>query len=191
MYTAIQKGIFKKHGIEVERVAMPGGAKVLGALLTGDIDVGFLAAASTLQAQFQDRPIKIIGISHAMEIYSLLARNDLKGTLKTAGGHEGSHDRHFLDRFRKLGVCQSCRPPGIAGPDARYQDRAARHHDVDHRGAQDQPGGHRHALGPGHDDRAEPEYWLFRHRSRRPSPAPADHAFRPEHGGGDRGKEKT
>ena len=84
MYTAIQKGIFKKHGIEVERVAMPGGAKVLSALLTGDIDVGFLAAASTLQAQFQDRPIKIIGISHAMEIYSLLARNDLKGTLTKA-----------------------------------------------------------------------------------------------------------
>jgi NitT/TauT family transport system substrate-binding protein len=84
MYTAIQKGIFRKHGIEVERVAMPGGAKVLGALLTGDIDIGFLAASTTLQAQFQARPVKIIGISHAMEIYSLLARNDLKGTVTKA-----------------------------------------------------------------------------------------------------------
>jgi NitT/TauT family transport system substrate-binding protein len=84
MYSAIQKGIFKKHGIEVERVAMPGGAKVLTALLSGDIDIGFLAAATTLQAQFQSRPVKIIGISHAMEIYSLLARNDLKGKITKA-----------------------------------------------------------------------------------------------------------
>ena len=45
MYVGIQKGIFKKHGLDVERIAMPGGAKVLTTLLTGDIDVAYLAAS--------------------------------------------------------------------------------------------------------------------------------------------------
>ena len=74
MYAGIQKGIFRKHGIDIERIAIPGGAKVLTALLTGDIDIGYLAASTSLQAQFQDRPVKIIGMSHNMEIYSLLGR---------------------------------------------------------------------------------------------------------------------
>jgi NitT/TauT family transport system substrate-binding protein len=84
MYVGIQKGIFRKHGIEIERVAMPGGAKVLSTLLSGDIDIGYLAAATTLQAQFQARPIKIVGMSHSMEIYTLLGRNDLKGKVTKA-----------------------------------------------------------------------------------------------------------
>jgi NitT/TauT family transport system substrate-binding protein len=84
MYTALQKGIFRKHGIDVERLAMPGGSKVVGALLSGDIDIGFLAAATALQSQFQSRPVKIIGISHQMEIYTLLARNELKGKVTKA-----------------------------------------------------------------------------------------------------------
>ncbi len=79
MYVGIQKGLFEKHGIEVERVVMPGGAKVLTTLLSGDVDIGYLAAATALQAEFQGRPVKIIGMTHSMEIYSLLARNDLKG----------------------------------------------------------------------------------------------------------------
>ena len=81
MYVGIQKGIFKKHGLDVERIAMPGGAKVLTTLLTGDIDVAYLAASTALQAQFQARPVKIIGMSHNMEIYALLGQNSLKGKI--------------------------------------------------------------------------------------------------------------
>jgi sulfonate transport system substrate-binding protein len=81
MYAGIQKGFFTKHGIEIQRIAIPGGAKVLTALLTGDIDIGYLAASTSLQAQFQGRPVKIIGMSHNMEIYSLLGQNSLKGKI--------------------------------------------------------------------------------------------------------------
>jgi NitT/TauT family transport system substrate-binding protein len=81
VYVGIQKGIFQKHGIEIERVVMPGGAKVLATLLSDDVDIGYLAAVTALQAQFQGRPVKIIGASHVMEIYSLIGRNDLKGTI--------------------------------------------------------------------------------------------------------------
>lgn len=83
MYAGIQKGIFKKHGIDIERIAIPGGAKVLGALLTGDIDIGYLAGSTSLQAQFQGRPVKIIGMSHNMEIYTLLGQNSLKDKIKS------------------------------------------------------------------------------------------------------------
>jgi NitT/TauT family transport system substrate-binding protein len=81
LYVGMQKDIFRKHGLEIERLVMPGGAKVLGAMLSGDIDIGYLASVTALQAQFQARPVKIIGVTHVMEIYSLLARNDLKGTI--------------------------------------------------------------------------------------------------------------
>jgi len=81
MYAGIQKGIFKKHGIDIERIAIPGGSKVLTTLLSGDIDIGYLASSTSLQAQFQDRPVKIIGMSHNMEIYSLLGRNEFKGKI--------------------------------------------------------------------------------------------------------------
>lgn len=81
MYVGMQRGIFQKHGIEIERIVMPGGAKVLTTLLSDDIDIGFFAAVTALQAQTQGRPVKIIGASHVMEIYSLLGRNDLKGTI--------------------------------------------------------------------------------------------------------------
>jgi NitT/TauT family transport system substrate-binding protein len=81
MYAGIEKGFFKKHGIDIERVAIPGGAKVLTALLSGDIDIGYLASSTSLQAQFQGRPVKIIGMSHNMEIYSLLGQNALKGKI--------------------------------------------------------------------------------------------------------------
>ncbi len=83
MYAGIQKGIFKKHGIDIERIAIPGGAKVLGALLSGDIDIGYLAASTSLQAQFQGRPVKIIGMSHNMEIYTLVGQNALKDKIKS------------------------------------------------------------------------------------------------------------
>jgi ABC-type nitrate/sulfonate/bicarbonate transport system substrate-binding protein len=83
MYAGIQKGIFQKHGIDIERIAIPGGAKVMGALLSGDIDIGYLAGSTSLQAQFQGRPVKIIGMSHSMEIYTLLGQNTLKDKIKS------------------------------------------------------------------------------------------------------------
>jgi sulfonate transport system substrate-binding protein len=89
MYAGIQKGFFKKHGIEIERIAIPGGAKVLTALLAGDIDIGYLAASTSLQAQFQARPVKIIGMSHNMEIYSLLGQNSLKGQITNPADLKG------------------------------------------------------------------------------------------------------
>jgi NitT/TauT family transport system substrate-binding protein len=89
MYAGIEKGFFKKHGIEIERIAIPGGAKVLTALLAGDIDIGYLASSTSLQAQFQGRPVKIIGMSHNMEIYSLLGQNSLKGQITSPADLKG------------------------------------------------------------------------------------------------------
>jgi len=89
MYAGIQKGIFKKHGIDIERIAIPGGSKVLTTLLSGDIDIGYLASSTSLQAQTQGRPVKIIGMSHNMEIYSLLGRNEFKGKINSPADLKG------------------------------------------------------------------------------------------------------
>lgn len=89
LYVGVQKGIFQKHGLDVERVSMPGGTKVLTALLAGDIDIAYLAAATALQARAKNRPVKIVGMSHSMEIYALLGRNDLKGIIVSPADLKG------------------------------------------------------------------------------------------------------
>jgi NitT/TauT family transport system substrate-binding protein len=89
LYVGMQKGFFQKQGIDIERVVMPGGSKVLGTLVSGDIDIAYLATFAALQAQIRGLPIKIVGVSHDMEIYTLLARTDLKGTINTAADLKG------------------------------------------------------------------------------------------------------
>ena len=89
LYVGMQKGLFEKQGIDIERVVMPGGSKVLGTLLSGDIDIGYFAVSAALQAQIQGRPIKIIGASHDMDIYTLVGRNDLKNTFTKAADLKG------------------------------------------------------------------------------------------------------
>lgn len=89
LYVGMRKGFFEKQGLDIERVVMPAGAKVLGTLLSGDIDVGYFAAVSALQAQIRGRPIKIVGASHNMEIYTLLGRSDLEDTIKNASDLRG------------------------------------------------------------------------------------------------------
>ncbi|TGV05758.1 ABC transporter substrate-binding protein, partial [Mesorhizobium sp. M00.F.Ca.ET.186.01.1.1] len=42
-YVALEKGFFKEEGLDVELSTIPGGDKVMSALLSGGIDVALLA----------------------------------------------------------------------------------------------------------------------------------------------------
>jgi ABC-type nitrate/sulfonate/bicarbonate transport system substrate-binding protein len=83
LYVALERGLFKKRGVEVERISMPGGAKVLTTLLSGDIDVGDLSTVNVLRAQIENRPAKIIGATYNMEIWALMVASGLKGKITT------------------------------------------------------------------------------------------------------------
>ena len=81
MYAGIQKGIFKKHGLDVERIAMPGGAKVLTTLLTGDIDIGYLAASTRSRPNSRTGRSRSSACRTTWKSIRLLGRNDLKGKI--------------------------------------------------------------------------------------------------------------
>lgn len=57
---AVEKGLFDKHGIEVERVAVGGGSAAMAAVTTGAVDLGFTNGLSAIQGFSQGFPIQIV-----------------------------------------------------------------------------------------------------------------------------------
>ena len=57
LYIAEKNGLFAKAGLQVELVPLPGGPKILEALASGDIQIGFSNVASILIARDQGVPI--------------------------------------------------------------------------------------------------------------------------------------
>nr|VFK56770.1 MAG: NitT/TauT family transport system substrate-binding protein [Candidatus Kentron sp. TC] len=51
LYLAIQKGVFARENIRVELIALPGGPKILEALVAGEVDVGFSNVVSVILAR--------------------------------------------------------------------------------------------------------------------------------------------
>nr|VFK52116.1 MAG: NitT/TauT family transport system substrate-binding protein [Candidatus Kentron sp. TUN] len=51
LYIAIEKGIFAREGIKVDLIALPGGPKILEALIVGEVDVGFSNVVSVILAR--------------------------------------------------------------------------------------------------------------------------------------------
>ena len=51
LYVGIEKGFFKQEGIEIELLSLAGGAKILEALATGSLDIGFSNVVSLVLAK--------------------------------------------------------------------------------------------------------------------------------------------
>ena len=47
-YIADKKGFFKEEGLDVEFILTPGADKVTAAVLSGDVDIGFCGAESSI-----------------------------------------------------------------------------------------------------------------------------------------------
>lgn len=54
LYVAIEKGYFKEAGIDLELILTPGADKVSAAVLSGDVEIGFAGAESTIYVYKQD-----------------------------------------------------------------------------------------------------------------------------------------
>nr|VFK09526.1 MAG: NitT/TauT family transport system substrate-binding protein [Candidatus Kentron sp. LPFa] len=51
LYLAIEKGIFERENMQIELIALPGGPKILEALIAGEVDVGFSNVVSVILAK--------------------------------------------------------------------------------------------------------------------------------------------
>lgn len=124
LYVAIEKGFFAEQGLNVELVPMQGGATILPAVKSGDLDIGFTNVVSVIlfnSAESAGSPdwLKCISVAsyeregnatHALVVQSEsdltprdLSRPGIRVAINTRGNIEELMLRRYMDR---LGIPQ-------------------------------------------------------------------------------------
>ena len=71
-------GLYKKHGIDVKTVSLPGGVHVFRAVLSGNADVGLSPASVTLVARSKGSPAKMLSANLQKFEASMVVRDNVK-----------------------------------------------------------------------------------------------------------------
>jgi len=86
-YVAIDKGIFKKYGLDVEVVEFRGDAIHTKALLSGDIDLSInMGATEAMVSVSKKAPIKLWVVANPITPYHFIARKEAGTTLQALVG---------------------------------------------------------------------------------------------------------
>ena len=86
-YVAIEKGFFKKNGVDVEVVEFRGDATHVKALLSGDIDASInMGATEAMVTASKKAPIKLWVVANPITPYYLIARKEAGTTLQALVG---------------------------------------------------------------------------------------------------------
>src|SRR5215470_1260218 len=85
-YVAIEKGFFKKNGVEAEVVEFRGDATHVKALLSGDIDASINMGATEAIVTAAKAPIKLWVVANPITPYYLIARKEAGTTLQALIG---------------------------------------------------------------------------------------------------------
>jgi len=85
-YVAIEKGFFKKNGVEAEVVEFRGDATHVKALLSGDIDASINMGATEAIVTASKAPIRLWVVANPITPYYLIARKEAGTTLQALIG---------------------------------------------------------------------------------------------------------
>jgi NitT/TauT family transport system substrate-binding protein len=86
-YVALEKGFFKKNGLDVEIVEFRGDVVGTKALLTGDIDVLLnVGATSAIVSAAQGAKVHVWLVPHPVTPYHFVARKETGGTIRGLAG---------------------------------------------------------------------------------------------------------
>ena len=85
-YVAIEKGFFKKNGVEAEVVEFRGDATHVKALLSGDIDASINMGATEAIVTAAKAPIRLWVVANPITPYYLIARKDAGTTIQALVG---------------------------------------------------------------------------------------------------------
>ena len=78
LWIAQEQGMFKKHGVEAQTIAIRGGPTLVGSLVSGDIHVGFTTGVSFLGAAAQGTEVKMLTSISDKVSWKLMAAPKIK-----------------------------------------------------------------------------------------------------------------
>ena len=91
IFVAVEKGYFRKHGLDVELVSLIGGEKIMTAVTKGEVEFGFSNVASTVFAVDDGHPLVSV-VGGAMQdktcpVHAIFVRadSDIKSVADLAG----------------------------------------------------------------------------------------------------------
>ena len=86
---AQELGLYKKYGIDVKTVSLPGGVHVFRAVLSGNADVGLSPASVTLVARSKGSPAKMLSANLQKFEASMVVRDNVKDMADLKGKRIG------------------------------------------------------------------------------------------------------
>ncbi len=110
LWVAVDEGLFRKEGLEVQVANFDGGSRAVAAIMTGDTPLGVINSGSAVDARLQGPDITMIaGLfdTYYFQIYSkptIQTPADLRGKTVAASGARAASERAFIDVLEPLGL---------------------------------------------------------------------------------------
>lgn len=103
VYIALQKGLFKEAGAEVELVVFTGGSKLVKAVASGSVDIGVTSLAGVLSGVTQGQPLKVFYGGFNAPIFEWWAKPSITSVREGKGKRWGvtsiGSSTDFLTRY--------------------------------------------------------------------------------------------
>src|SRR5579885_1825347 len=103
LWVAVDEGLFRKHGLEVEIANLDGGSRAVAAIVSGDAPIGVLNAGSVVDARLQGTDVLVLaGLfdTYYFQIYSrpeIRSPAELRGRTIAASGARAASERAIID----------------------------------------------------------------------------------------------
>jgi NitT/TauT family transport system substrate-binding protein len=110
LWVAVDEGLFRKYGLDVEVANLDGGSRAVAAIVSGDAPVGVLNAGSVVDARLQGTDVLILASlfdGYYFQIYSkqeVQTPADLRGRTIAASGARAASERAIIDVLQPLGL---------------------------------------------------------------------------------------
>lgn len=89
LWLAKESGAFQRHGLDVELLYISSGAKMVQALMGGDIKIGQVGGAAPLAARLRGAEIKIVAVSFNTLALTLMAQPEIRSVAELKGKRLG------------------------------------------------------------------------------------------------------
>jgi NitT/TauT family transport system substrate-binding protein len=110
LWVAVDDGLFRQEGLEVEVANLDGGSRAVAAIVSGDTPLGVINSGSAVDARLQGPDITMVaGLfdTYYFQIYSqpaIAAPADLRGKTIAASGPRAASERAIIDVLEPYGM---------------------------------------------------------------------------------------